>query len=334
MPPPAPIDRSALEASTRAFHDARTLPAAAYLSEDVLEWERRHFFASSWVCAGRSDELHAAGDQMAIDVAGEGVLLTRADDGELRAFSNTCRHRGHELLVRDAAAINRKVVQCPYHRWVYELDGGFKGGPGLAGRPGFDKADPEHCLFALPANEWHGWVFVNVAGGAPSFEEHVGNLDEIVSPYEPQRLFVGATHRYEVAANWKVIVENYHECYHCSEIHPELCRVSSPMSGEGLEPTGLWIGGTMTLLDGAETMSLDGASRSVRMRSLDDAAERDVGYFMLWPNLLVSPHPDYVMTHRLEPLAPGLTRIECRWLFPPEARGRPDFDPAFASDFW
>ncbi|MGH2736358.1 MAG: SRPBCC family protein, partial [Actinomycetota bacterium] len=235
---------------------------------------------------------------------------------------------------RGAAAINRMVVQCPYHRWVYELDGGFKGGPGLAGRPGFDKSDPDHCLFALPAKEWHGWAFVNAAGGAPSFEDHVGNLDDIVAPYEPQRLFVGATHRYEVAANWKVIVENYHECYHCSEIHPELCRVSSPASGEGLEPTGLWIGGTMTLLDGAETMSLDGASRSVRMRSLDDAAARDVGYFMLWPNLLVSPHPDYVMTHRLEPLAPGLTRIECRWLFPPEARDRPDFDPAFASDFW
>ena len=329
----APIDASLVRRSTQPFYEARTLPAAAYHSPEVLAWEREHFLAASWVCAGRADELSEPGSQRAIDAGSLGVLLVRGSDGELRAFHNTCRHRGHELLVCGAST-NRQTVQCPYHRWTYGLDGGFKGGPGMAAQPGFDKSDPEHNLRRAALREWHGWIFINPSGGAPDFDTHVGNLDYLLAPYEPERMFVGAGHSYEVAANWKVIVENYHECYHCSEIHPELCAVSSPTSGEGSQPTGLWVGGTMELRDGVETMSLDGTSGGVRIRGLDDRAAREVGYYMLWPNLLVSPHPDYLMTHRIEPLAPDRTFVECQWLFPPESRDRPGFDPSFAADFW
>jgi Rieske 2Fe-2S family protein len=173
--------------------------------------------------------------------------------------------------------------------------------------------------------QWHGWIFANASGDAPPFGEHVGNLEELVV----------ARHDYEIAANWKILAENYHECYHCSSIHPELCKVSPPTSGgDNLEPEGAWVGGPMDLYDGVETMSLDGKSHAPNLPRLYEGQDRTVYYFQLFPNLLISLHPDYVMTHRLQPLAPDRTAVECEWLFSPEAIAREGFDPSYASDFW
>ncbi|MEX0989431.1 MAG: RHO alpha subunit C-terminal catalytic domain-containing protein [Actinomycetota bacterium] len=182
--------------------------------------------------------------------------------------------------------------------------------------------------------EFGGWAFVNRSGDALPFEEHFGNVMEHLGPYEPERLVVGARHSYEVAANWKLIHENYQECYHCSQIHPELCRVTPPESGYSLELRGLYVAGPMDLREGCETMSLDGRSRGIPLRGLSERQLREVGYFGIFPNLLVSPHPDYVLTHRIEPLSPGRSYVECEWLFPPELVEREDFDPSWAVDFW
>jgi Rieske 2Fe-2S family protein len=131
-------------------------------------------------------------------------------------------------------------------------------------------------------------------------------------------------------------VENYLECYHCAPIHPELCEVTPPDSGRGypVPAVGCWVGGPLALREHAETMSLTGRSLGVPIPGLPAARRREVGYAALLPSLLVSPHPDYVMTHRLEPLAVNRTRVECSWYFPPEAYERPGFDPAYAADFW
>ena len=159
-------------------------------------------------------------------------------------------------------------------------------------------------LVALPVEVWHGWLFVNATGDAGSLADHVGALAGLVAPYAPERLVVAARHTYDVAANWKVIVENYHECYHCPLIHPELCEVSPPTSGDNFDLPGAWVGGSMDLREHAETMSLDGRSRRLAHRRRRPA---HVLYLGLFPNLLVSLHPDYVMTHRLEPLTPDQT---------------------------
>jgi Rieske 2Fe-2S family protein len=137
-----------------------------------------------------------------------------------------------------------------------------------------------------------------------------------------------------VAANWKILAENYHECYHCSSIHPELCKVSPPKSGEDHEARGIWFGGSMELEDHAETMSLTGESFAPMLSHLTVLQEREVYYYQLFPNLLISLHPDYVMTHRLRPLAPDRTAIECEWLFSKEAVESEGFDPSYASEFW
>jgi Rieske 2Fe-2S family protein len=261
----------------------------------------------------------------------ETVMLTRGEDQRLRAFFNVCRHRGHELLELGESRTN-KVIQCPYHAWIYNLDGTLRGAPGFNKDEGFDRS--EHPLSEVRVDEWRGWVFVNVSADAPGLGEHVGNLDEHLAPYEPERLVTAVRHNYEVAANWKVVTENYHECYHCSSIHPELCRVTPPDSGENIEPTGVWVGGSMDLMDHAETMSLSGESHGEPLRGLNARQQRQVLYLALFPNLLISPHPDYVLTHRLEPLEPGRTKIECEWLFPAEVAARDGFDPSYAVEFW
>ncbi|MBA3430552.1 MAG: aromatic ring-hydroxylating dioxygenase subunit alpha [Actinobacteria bacterium] len=330
----APIDDRALRHTLAPFEEARTLPAASYISEEVFDWEQKNLFDSTWVCAGRTSGLAAGGDQLARRVGSDEVLFVRGEDGALRGYFNTCRHRGHELLPCGDGPINRRSVQCPYHRWIYGLDGRFKGGPGLAAQAGFDRTDPEHSLVPVRLREWGGWIFVNISGDAPPFEETIGNLDELVGPYELDRLIPAVEHSYQVSANWKVINENYHECYHCGEIHPELCAVTPPYSGEDYAPTGAWVGGSMELMEHATTMSLTGESLGVPLRGLDDDALRTVHYVGLFPNLLLSPHPDYVMAHRMEPLGPGRTFIECTWLFPPEALVAPGFDPSYAADFW
>jgi glycine betaine catabolism A len=331
----SPIDRELLEPCLRDFpNEARTLPAQAYLSDEVFGWEREHFFENSWFCLGRTSDLSAPGDQGAVAVGNEGILLLRGDDGVLRGFFNTCRHRGHELLPRGGAPVSARVVRCPYHRWMYDLEGHFKGGPGLASQEGFDLSDPDHNLIPARLAEWRGWVFVNASGDAPDLLDHIGTFDELIVDHELERIHLGREHEYELAANWKVIVENYHECYHCSEIHPELCMVSSPTSGTDFKPTGTVIGGSMELLPHAETMSLDGKSLGVPFRKLSGEQLREVYYVELFPNLLLSVHPDYVMTHRLEPVTSGRTLVECAWFFPPEAKDHPGFDPSYAADFW
>ena len=310
---------------------ARTLPAEAYTSQAVFDWESTHLFEQGWVCVGRSDELAHPGDQRAFRIGDEGILAVRGNDGDLRGFYNTCRHRGHELL-EPGTSRNLRAIKCPYHAWVYSLDGALGAAPRFGAFDGFDKT--EYPLIAARIHEWGGWVFVNAGGRALGFDEHVGNLDELLAPWETERLLVAETHGYEIVANWKTITENYHECYHCPSIHPALCDVTLVDSGQNYAHDGLWVGGNMELKDFADTMSLTGKSGGVPIRGLDDRQRREVFYFGLFPNLLISLHPDYVMTHRIEPLGPGGTRVECQWLFPPEAIERPDFSPAYASEFW
>lgn len=326
----APVDPALLEL---VLEQGLTLPAEAYTSAEVLAWEQRHFFEASWVCIGRSTELGGPGDQKAFRVGREGILLVRGDEGALRGFFNVCRHRGHELLPCGETR-NQRGIKCPYHAWVYGLGGELRAAPRFGDVPGFDKDD--YSLVEARVSEWHGWVFVNASGDAPPFEEHIGNLGMAVDPYTPERLVLGASHEYVIEANWKIVIENYLECYHCSSIHPELCEVTPPESDQGYPEAaiGAWIGGPMVLRDHAETMSLTGESKGVPIPGLREELLREVGYAAVLPNVLISPHPDYVMTHRIGPLAAGRTFVECQWLFPPEAFERKDFTPDYAREFW
>ena len=332
MTAPAPLDADALAPVLLPFGESRMLPRAAYVDDAVFAWERQHFFEGGWVCAGRSEDLAEPGAQRALRVGRTGVLLVRGDDGELRGFANICRHRGHELLACGATA-SHGVIQCPYHAWSYDLDGRLRLAPrydGAADLPAGGLpagAGPRRHLGGLDLRQRVGRRAPPRRGGG-----HAGRGGRPVR-VRPAR--GAASHTYELAANWKLPHENYQECYHCPLIHPELCRVSPPHSGSNFLPLrGAWVGGAMDLAGGAVTMSLDGRSGGVALRGLSPEQSRRVLYVALFPNLLLSFHPDYVMTHRLEPVSTGETLVECQWLFPPEALERPDFDPSYAVDFW
>lgn len=319
----APFTDEELCQALQPFGRSTMLPARAYTAPEVLDWELRHLFGGTWTCLGRLDELLGGVTQRGAVAGDVPVLLTR-DGARVEAFANTCRHRGHELLPGDGASTDRNVVVCPYHAWVYELDGRLRTAPRFRDVPGFEPA--EHGLVALPVQTWHGWVFVNGTADGVPFTDHAGALAGLVEPYAPESLGLAHAHDYDVRANWKVIVENYQECYHCPHIHPELCVVSPPTSGDNYDLPGAWVGGAMDLREHAETMSLDGRSRGTFLPGAD---RRRVLYLALLPNLLLSLHPDYVMTHVLTPLTPDRTRVRCAWYVPPGVE-----DASYAWRFW
>lgn len=333
---PAPVPAADLAAALAPFGTSRMLPREAYVDPAVFEWEQANIF-SGWICVGHASDLVGTGAQRAVGSGANSVLLVRDDSAggdTVRAFANACRHRGHELLACGATAKRRNIV-CPYHSWGYRLDGRLRNAPGFTDADGFEGFDAnDFGLTELRLTNWHGWLFVDPSGTDVDFATHVAGLEEVVGPYRPEDLTIVARHSYELATNWKVIAENYQECYHCSTIHPELSRISPPTSGENLDLEGSWMGGWMSIVDGAETMSLSGASGGVAIQGLSERELRSVMYLVGYPNLLVSLHPDYVMTHLMTPLGADRTHVECAWAFPKEVAAQPDFDPSYAVDFW
>ncbi len=327
---PAPVPAEDLAAALAPFGQSRMLPREAYVDPEVFEWEQHTIF-SGWTCVGHTSDLGAVGTQRAVGSGPNAMLLVHGEDGTIRAFANTCRHRGHELLACGATAKRRSIV-CPYHSWSYRLDGRLRNAPGFQHDPNFEPTD--FGLAELRLADWHGWLFVDPSGEDGEFSDHVAGLEEVIGRYRPEDLTIVARHSYELATNWKVIAENYQECYHCSTIHPELSRISPPTSGENLDIEGSWMGGWMSIVEGAETMSLTGASGGVAIQGLSEHELRSVMYLVGYPNLLVSLHPDYVMTHLMTPLAVDRTHVECAWAFPKEVAEKPDFDPSYAVDFW
>jgi Rieske 2Fe-2S family protein len=313
------------------FGESRMLPTQAYTDQTVFDWEQRNFF-SGWQVIGRATDLPEPGMQRAERVGDTTVLLVRGDDLVLRAFANVCRHRGHEILPCGEST-KARTITCPYHSWSYRLDGTLLSAVGYGRFESFSMTD--YPLRPIAAEEWHGWTFVDISGRAGSLTTHLEGLDDRIGPYHPELLEVRGRHEYVVKANWKIVIENYQECYHCSTIHPELCAVSPPDSGENwIHSTGAWVGGWLDLRPHAVTMSLDGHSDGTVIPGLSEVERRRVDYIGIFPNLLVSLHPDYIMTHRMVPLSPRETWVECLWAFPSEAIALPTFDPAYAVDFW
>jgi Rieske 2Fe-2S family protein len=169
-----------------------------------------------------------------VQVGRESVLVVRGRDRQLRAFLNVCRHRGAQICTEDAGSV-RRALQCPYHAWTYDLSGTLVAAPNLTKMPDVDR--DRYGLLPVHLREWLGYVWVCLADEPPSFEddvmgavvERLGDV-EAIERYELDALSVGRRITYDVQANWKLIIENFMECYHCATIHPELTEVlrSSP----------------------------------------------------------------------------------------------------------
>jgi glycine betaine catabolism A len=311
-----------LAPTLRPLLEASLLPARAYVDEAVAEWEARHIF-SGWMCVGLVSALAERGAFRTAEIAGESLLFVGG-----RGFYNVCRHRGARLVTEPEGTLRR--LQCPYHAWSYGFDGALRNAPHTEALHDFDP--DANGLRPVRTETLGGLLFCDLSGEAPPLAEHVGALAGHLDAYRTPELRRAARIDYDVAANWKAIVENYSECLHCPGVHPELNRLSHYLSGEDYDGPGAWCGGSMTLRDGAATMATGGGT-ATRPR-IDGVDPARVLYFALFPNLMVSLHPDYVMVHTLWPRGAGRTEVVCEWFFEPGTMDRDGFDARAAVEFW
>jgi len=322
-----------------------TLPSAWYLEDGFFELEREHIFMREWVCAAREEEIARPGDHKVLDLYGESILLLRNESGEVRAFYNVCRHRGARICAaegedanNDDSALafkggvvgNRSIV-CPYHAWTYNLDGQLIRAPFLADHEGFNAKDVR--LHVLGVAVWGGFIFLNFTPkSAPSFDETIRIAARRFTRYPLADLRIAKTIRYEVDANWKVLCENYNECYHCGPVHPELCRIVPAFreaGGSNLD----WERG-IPHREGATTFTLSGESTRRSFPGLNEDEQTRHKGELVYPNLFLSLAREHVAAFLLHAKGPDKTLIDCHFLFEPHEMEKPDFEPSDVVNFW
>jgi Rieske 2Fe-2S family protein len=313
-----------------------TLPGRYFYDEAIFAAEQERLFACMWVCVGRADAIPAAGDYFLADVGGESIVVLRGKDGTIRAFLNVCRHRGARLCTAASGQVGG-AIQCRYHAWSYGLDGRLIGAPNLSKDERFER--DAFGLLPVHLTVWEGLVWVNLseepeplaAQLAPPIRNRFGDEDTL-SRWRMGELRVGRSITYEVAANWKLIVENFMECYHCGPVHPELVRLL-PEFRRGTSYQGLPGQGTDFAADIAG-FTLSGNRQRSRLPGLLPQDDRRYFAFVLWPNVFVNLVPDHVILHTLQPIAVDRSRVVCDWLFAADEVARPDFDPSDAVDIF
>jgi len=311
--------------------DARTLPARYYTDVDLYKAEMDRLFGRMWFYVARSEEIERPGQFVVRELNGYNIVVTRNAGGRVTAFHNVCRHRGTRLCT-EAAGKFAGSIQCPYHAWTYDLDGRLIGAPHMDEVPHFRKSD--FPLHAVRADEWDGHVFLSLAQNGPSLKEQLGTLVERFRSWRMQELRLGRRIVYDVKANWKLIIQNYNECLHCPNLHPALNKLSHYLSGENEPLHSTYMGGRMDLRPGVDTLSMDGSCPREFLPDLSAEDRRRVYYYSIFPNMLLSLHPDYMMTHTLWPQAPDRTINVCEWHFQPSELAREGFDPSDCVDFW
>jgi Rieske 2Fe-2S family protein len=334
MPDTTILTAEELASIRRPYRSARLLPGRAYHDAAIHDWERERFLRHDWVIVGREAEAPAAGTYFTTELDGEPLLIVRGRDDRLRAFYNVCQHRGTAVVEEPCGKAVR--FQCPYHAWIYDLEGKL-----IRAKHTDDLEDfslDEYGLNTVRLETWQGFVFLNLDPAATPLAEQLGDLVERFERFDFAALRPVRRITYDVVANWKFVAENYSECYHCPGLHPQLNKLTPYDVGAEYDPNGAWQGGWMELIAGAETMALDGGLGSRRgrpaMAGITALDERRIDYYIVWPTTFLSIHPDYLLVHYLTPDGPSRTKIVCEFLFPETTIALSDFDASDAIAFW
>ena len=314
---------------------AKTLEQKYFVSPEIFAEEQEKIFAKQWILVGHQSQIADTGDYVVQQVIGESLIVIRDKTGEIRGFYNVCRHRGTRL--REDRSGHTFAIQCPYHAWTYGLDGRLIGAPHMDDVPGFDKAD--YSLHAVNLELWEGFIFVNLAEFPTPLKEWLAPLAGKFSHSNLPILRSAKRIEYDVRANWKLIFENYSECYHCPGVHPALSKLTPYDAAKNDLTDGPFLGGFMPITKG-NSLTMSGNACALPVGDVSAEDFHRVFYYSIFPNMLLSLHPDYVMVHQLRPQSPDRTLIDCDWFFHPEAARAGISDPGYrynpddAIEFW
>lgn len=304
-----------------------------YCDESFFASERESLFSRKWICVGHESDLTSAGNYQVVDFFGDQIILLRSQDqasgdGSIRAFYNVCRHRGTQLL-ESTAGNCKAVVRCPYHGWSYSFDGQLIAAPNMD--DSFECA--EFSLKQIKCAVWNGLIFLSENPDA-TLDSFLAPLSALVEPYFSLPLIAAEKVVYQVNANWKLIFQNYSECYHCPCVHPQLTRLTPFRANENDISQGPILGGPMKIKEGSESLSMDGLFVGKPFEDLSTEQRGLVYYYTIFPSLFLSPHPDYVLLHLVKPVAVNKTEVTCLWLFPQSVQQQDGFSAGGAKEFW
>ncbi len=318
------------------------LPAADYF--DALHYQRElaHIWYRNWLYVGRSSELREVRSFRTFAVGNQSILLVRAEDQVVRAFHNTCRHRGASLCQEPQGRLPAAGIVCPYHAWRYNLRGELVQTTSKQNPDDFDPG--AFSLYGLPVTEWNGCIFVALTQKPPPFEKSFDLPVNRLDAWGMDTLVVGHRSRKVIECNWKIFWENYNECLHCPGVHPKLAQLV-PLFGRALlEPKDdprwqdhatdkdpRYAGG---LRPGATSWTMDGNPVGVPFPNLTEE-DRKTGHLYLTglPSIFIVAHLDYMRIVRILPLGPERTEMSIEFLFLPETLADPQHDISGAVEF-
>ncbi len=322
-----------------------------YINEEVFAAEWQSIFKKHWLHAGNTAQIPKAGDYFLYQLQKDSIIIIRGSNGEVFAHYNTCRHRGSAICLQEKG--NTPKLVCPYHQWVYDKDGTLLNARMMPD----DFCKEEYNLHSVHVNVVEGLIFVSLAKEPPPFDAIKKSLSPYLRPYQINTAKVAAIKNYTLQANWKLVAENFRECYHCGGAHPEYCsavigaNLREDTSTLEAEKKKVWSeNGLATQLTevtpdtttyairyplrpGIESYSVDGKKVSIPM-GLHKSHDAGVVGLVNYPNFWMDAVSDYVWTMRVTPINASTTDVEFCWLVDANAVEGKDYELKRLTEFW
>ena len=310
---------------------AHTLEREYYTNSEILQKEYDNIFLNSWICAGRSTELSKSGEYKIVNLGTESAIILRDSKGLLKAHANVCRHRGTRICEKSKGTFS-KSIQCGYHGWTYDLNGDLIGAPHMDSVDGFNNSD--YPLHKISIEEWEGFIFINFGNKPVNFNEYFSPIIKKFTNWNITDLVPIETKSYNVAGNWKLVIQNYCECYHCPVLHPDLAAITPYMGGRNDLYSGPFLGGYMNFSKNKKSVTKSGELCCPPLSNLKKEDIDKVYYYSIAPNMLISLHPEYVMYHTVWPDGVNKCKVDCSWLFEKNIINSDDYNLLDAVNFW
>jgi phenylpropionate dioxygenase-like ring-hydroxylating dioxygenase large terminal subunit len=323
MRPENIFDPRLYEGVRKPLLKAETMPPFTYTSPEFYQREVERIWHKMWNFIGSADQIHNNGDYFTLNFAGVPLIVLRDQDGAVRAFANTCRHRGSELLEGSGTC---KAIVCPYHSWTYELNGKLRGAPEMDKTSDFDKAN--YGLIPIAVDTWANFLFINFDKNPEPLMKQLGSLPGKLAPYKLENMSLARRKTYDMDCNWKLFVENAKESYHIATVHRATINKYASAKSAGYwveEATGDYVvtfaqhEGSMALLKGAAGFPI--------IETLHGRREAGGTYApLLYPSTYLACTIDCAWYLEMHPVGPNRTRMVHGALFPRDRLDRPDFE--------